>query len=170
MSRYSSIAAVGQQNDMACWAACLKWWYKAELAINASQNALWERYKGLEGPAGGMTDSGIQHIIGENGMKSLPFLKVSDFNADRVADLLKAGPIYIAYTRTGEKKKHVNVIYKLVGSGPWASVMVMEPQFSEKADGTFKGMHESRSLSDYNIQGTIYAGVNRKRWDAWVNS
>ena len=170
MSKYSHITAVGQQNDMACWAACLKWWYKAELSINASQDKLWERYKSRRDSLGGMTDEGIQHIINENGMKCLPFIKVSDFTADRVADLLNSGPIYVAYSRTGEQKKHVNVIYKLIGEGPWASVMAMEPQYSEKGDGSFRGKHEKRALSDYNMQGIIYAGVNREKWNAWLAS
>ena len=58
MSKYSAIPPVGQINDMACWAACLKWWYKAEMSINASQTALWDLYKGLELPQGDPQDRG----------------------------------------------------------------------------------------------------------------
>ncbi len=171
MSKYSSTPAVGQINDMACWAACLKWWYKAEMSINASQTALWDLYKGLELPAGGMSDEGIQHIISQNAMKSLPFIKATDFTASRVAELLNSGAIYTAYSRTGSQKKHVNVIYKIVDADTaWASVWVMEPQFSSKSDGTWRGKREQRSLSDYNMQGSVYAGVRRTRWEAWLAS
>ena len=171
MSKYSNTAAVGQINDMACWAACLKWWYKAEMSINASQTALWDLYKHLELPQGGMSDTGIQHIISQNAMKSLPFLQATDFTAARVAELLNSGAIYTAYSRTGDQKKHVNVIYKIVDAdSAWASVWVMEPQFSSKGDGTWRGKREKRSLSDYNMQGSVYAGVRRTRWEAWLAS
>lgn len=170
MSKYSSTPAVGQINDMACWAACLKWWYKAEMSINASQTALWDLYKGLELPQGGMSDTGIQHIISQNAMKSLPFIKATDFTPYWVSELLKSGAIYTAYSRTGDQKKHVNVIYKLVGDDEWASVWVMEPQFSSKGDGTWRGKREKRSLSDYNMQGSVYAGVSRSRWEKYLAS
>lgn len=170
MSKYSNTAAVGQINKMACWAACLKWWYKAEMSISSGQTALWNMYKHLELPQGGMSDSGIQHIISQNAMKSLPFLKAADFTATRVADLLNSGAIFTAYSRTGDQDKHVNVIYKLVGEGPWASVWVMEPQFSEKGDGSWTGKRELRTLSDYNMQGSVYAGVRRTRWEEWLAS
>lgn len=169
-SKHRYIKAVGQQNDMACWAACLKWWYRAAMSINPSQDKLWERYKGLREPLGGMSDSGMEHIIGENAMKCLVYRNVSEFDAYRVKNLLALGPIYIAYTGTGKQLKHVNVIYELIGDGPWAEVRVMEPQAVENGDGTWTGEHQLKSLSDYNMQGTIYAGVSKKNYQKWLDS
>ncbi|HLA95232.1 MAG TPA: papain-like cysteine protease family protein [Pyrinomonadaceae bacterium] len=166
MSRYTYISAVGQQNNMACWAACLKWWYKADLSIHPSQNALWNRYKGMRDQLGGMTDSGIATIITENAMKCFTYTNPADFNTTRVASLLETGPIYVAFTEPGpDQKKHVNVIYELIGNGPWAEVKVMEPQAIENGDGTWTGKHQRRSLSDYNTCGTTYVGVNKHRRD-----
>lgn len=149
---------------MACWAASLKWWYKADLSITPSQNALWKRYKNLRDNKGGMTESGIEYIMGENAMKSFVYHNPADFNATRVASLLETGPIYVAFTEPGpDQKKHVNVIYELIGDGPWAEVMAMEPQAIDNGDGTWSGRHQRRSLSDYNSVGKTFAGVNKRR-------
>ena len=169
-TNYRYISAVGQINDMACWAACLKWWYKAEMSINASQTKLWERYKHLREPLGGMSDSGIEHIINENAMKCLVFQNASDFTHWRANTFLDLGPMYVAYSTTGSLKRHVNVLYDISGDGPWAEVRAMEPQAVEKGDGTWKGEHQKRSLSDYNMQGTIFAGIKRSKWEAYLAS
>lgn len=172
MSRYRSISPVGQQNDMACWAASLKWWYKAAKSIDPSQDKLWERYKHLRDSQGGMTESGIEHIINENGMKCLTYRNLANLDWYRIRDLVKSfGPIYVAFTEPGpDQKKHVNVIYDVIGDGPWAEVGVMEPQAIDNDDGTFTGEHQQRSLSDYNSVGATFVGVNRAKWSKWMNS
>lgn len=166
-NKYRYVDAVGQINSMACWAASLKWWYKAMLSINASQTALWNRYQSMQSPQGGMTDAAIKHIIGENAMTCVEFTNASTFTVDNVKGLLECGPLYVAYTESGTQKKHVNVIYGVSGSGPWADVLAMEPQATAKNDGSFRGKHEKKSLSDFNILGTVYCGVHRANYNTW---
>lgn len=169
MSKYRNISAVGQINNMACWAACLKWWYRSSMSINASQTTLYNMYKNLATQENGMTDSGMKHVIRQNGMELLEYGAASEFTWDRVKKLLNYGPIYTAYTETqaekdGSIKRHVNVIYEINGDGPWADVRVMEPQASEAGGGAFKGKHLTRSLSNYNIVGSVWAGVHREKY------
>lgn len=173
MAKYRSISAVGQINNMACWAASLKWWYKSAMAINASQTKLYDRYKHLATQQNGMTDAGIKHLIGENGMELLAYSNAAEFTWERVKGLLEYGPIYTAYTETqaeknGSFKRHVAVIYEINGDGPWADVRVMEPQFSEAGGGKFNGKHIIRSLSNYNMNGSVWAGVHRGKY--WENN
>jgi hypothetical protein len=161
-SKYRYISAVGQINDMACWAASLKWWYKAVLSITPSQTKLWDRYKGMRDSFGGMPDHSMQHIINENAMTTIPYSNATWFTAAEVENLLYFGPIFTAYTESGTWKKHVNVIYELIGSGEYAEVMAMEPQAASGSGGAWIGKHQRKTLSDFNMLGSVYAGVNRK--------
>ena len=160
-SKYRYMSAVGQINDMACWAASLKWWYKAVMSITPSQTKLWDRYKGMRDAYGGMPDAAIQHIIGENAMVTVPYTSATSFTAAEVQTLLYFGPIFTAYTESGTHKKHVNVIYELIGSGEWAEVRAMEPQAEKGSGSAWIGKHQRKSLSDFNMLGTVYAGVSR---------
>jgi len=169
MSKYRNFSAVGQINDMACWAASLKWWYKTTMSINASQTTLYNLYKNLATDNGGMTDEGMRHIIRQNGMELCGFYSATNFTWESVKALLKCGPIYTAYTESqaelnGTLKKHVNVIYEISGDGPWADVRVMEPQAGDAGGGTFNGVHVTKSLNSMNIQGSIWAGVHREKY------
>lgn len=161
-NKYRQISAVGQINDMACWAASMTWWYKAMLSYTPSQTKLWERYKHLRDSLGGMTVAGIEHIIRENGMVFFSYSNATRFTPAEVSRLLAFGPIYTAYTETGRQvKRHVNVIYGITSSDPWAEVLVMEPQ-AKKGDGnSWKGAHQRRSLSDFNLSESVYVGVDR---------
>lgn len=160
-TKYSQFSAVGQINDMACWAASLKWWYKAVKSISASQTKLWDRYKGMRDSHGGIPDAAMQHIINENGMVMIPFSDARNFTAAELGDLLWFGPVYVAYTESGTHKRHVNVIYELLGSDAWAEVRVMEPQATKKSGSGWIGKHQKKSLSDFNMIGSVYAGVER---------
>ena len=159
---YKQISPVGQINDMACWAACLKWWYKAAMSITPSQTKLWDRYKHMRDELGGMTVAGIEHIVRDNAMVFGSFLNATAFTPEEVSRLLEYGPIYTAYTGTGKhNKRHVNVIYGITSTDPWAEVLVMEPQ-AKKGDGkAWKGAHKRRSLSDFNLSESVYVGVKR---------
>ena len=158
---YNHIPAVGQINNMACWAASLKWWYKAVLSINASQTALWDRYQGLQTTLGGMTSGGIRHIISENAMYLVDYSNASAFTIEEAKRLLGCGPIYIAYTESGTQKRHVNVIYKATGNSDYAEVHVMEPQAKNKGNGKWGGKLMTKPLNDFNLIGTIHCGVLR---------
>ncbi|MBL8181821.1 MAG: hypothetical protein JNL64_09465 [Blastocatellia bacterium] len=167
MSKYRNIPAVRQINDMACWAASLKWWYKAAYSINASQTKLWDRYKHRATQQGGMPDADMKFIIRENGMFLHEFPTASSFTFDKVRDLLMCGPIYIAFTELGTNKRHVNVIYEVSGDSSWADVRAMEPQYRPHTGADWKGKHISRGLADYNTVGSIWAGVHRDNYYDW---
>ncbi len=160
-TNYNHIAAVGQMNDMACWAASLKWWYKAVLSINASQTKLWDRYKGLRDSLGGMTPTGIRRIISENAMFLVEYQNASGFTIDEAKRLLGCGPIYIAFTESGTQKRHVNVIYKATGDSTYGEVHAMEPQAKDKGNGKWGGKLMKKPINDFNILGTIHCGVLR---------
>ncbi|HMT09847.1 MAG TPA: papain-like cysteine protease family protein [Pyrinomonadaceae bacterium] len=168
MAGYRSIPAVRQINDMACWAASLKWWYKAAMSINASQTKLWDRYKARATQQGGLPDGDMKHLIRENGMKLLEFQTASTFTYSKILNLLLCGPIYIAFTELGTNKRHVNVIYGITGSDAWADVSAMEPQWRPHTGADWKGKHISRGLADYNTVGSIWAGVHREAYDTWM--
>jgi len=169
MGKYRNIPAVKQINDMACWAASLKWWYKAAMSINASQTALWNRYKSRATQQGGMPDADMKSIIRENGMHLHEFQTASSFTYDKVRDLLMCGPILIAFTEFGSSKRHVNVIYEVSGDSTWADVRAMEPQFRAVSNGPWTGKHISRGLTDYNSLGSVWAGVHRGNYTDWVD-
>lgn len=161
MIKYRNIPAVKQMNDMACWAASLKWWYKAAMSINASQTALWNRYSSRATQQGGMPDADMKFIIRENGMQLVEFASASAFTYEKVSNLLMCGPIFIAFTEFGSSKRHVNVIYEVSGDSSWADVRAMEPQFRAVSNGPWTGKHISRGLADYNSVGSVWAGVHR---------
>lgn len=159
-SKYRHIGAVGQINDMACWAASLKWWYKAVMSINASQKKLWDHYKQLREPLGGMPDTAMKHIIRENAMMLIEFNNATTLASSDIRWLLGYSPIYIAYTESGTQKRHVNVIYEISGDeSSYCEVRAMEPQASDNGDGTWKGAHLRKPINDFNLIGSIWAGV-----------
>lgn len=167
MAKYRNIPAVTQINDMACWAASLKWWYKAAMSINASQTKLWYRYKARATQQGGLPDADMKFLINENGMKLHEFANAQNFTFDKVRDLLMCGPIFIAFTELGTNKRHVNVIYEVSGDSSWADVRAMEPQWRSHSGADWKGKHISRGLADYNSIGSIWAGIHRGNFQEW---
>ena len=167
-TNYTQISPVGQINSMACWAACLKWWYKAAMSITPSQTKLWDRYKHLRDSLGGMTVTGLEHIVRENAMTFISFPNASSFTPEKVQALLASGPIYTGYTENNkEAKRHVNVIYGITSSEPWAEVLVMEPQAKASGEGWWYGKHQRKSLSDFNMSESVYVGVHRENFRAW---
>ncbi len=160
-SKYRSIHSVGQINNMACWAASLKWWYIAVMSINASQTKLWDHYKHLREPLGGMPDSGIKHIVRENAMTLVEYPDATKFELSDAEWLLGYSPIYIAYTESYSNKRHVNVIYGASGVDDYAGVRVMEPQATAKGNGAWNGAHQQKPLNEFNAKGSIWAGVLR---------
>ncbi|MBK7709331.1 MAG: hypothetical protein IPN69_22230 [Acidobacteria bacterium] len=161
-SKYRQVQAVGQINDMACWAASLKWWYKAAMSINASQAKLWDHYKHLREPLGGMTDSGMKHIIRENAMTLIEYPDATNFQVGDAQWLVGYGPVFIAYTTSFSNKRHVNVIYEVSGDEDYAEVRAMEPQAVSKGGGLWSGAHQKKPINEFNMSGSIWAGVLRK--------
>ncbi|MEZ5428511.1 MAG: papain-like cysteine protease family protein [Pyrinomonadaceae bacterium] len=159
-SKYYAIPAEGQLDDMACWAACLKWWLKAVRSVNKTQRTIIDKYNYLTDDYGAMNESGIEWLIVDNDMYIEVFDRARDFTADVVRQRLSYGPLYVAYTETSSRKKHVNVIYGIQGSGNHAKVKVMEPQSQTNPDWTFTGAHKLKNLSDFNRLGSVYFGYN----------
>jgi Papain-like cysteine protease AvrRpt2 len=155
---YLHIPAIGQLDSMACWAACLKWYYKATRSITKSQKNLIGKYNYLTDEYGGMQPAEIEQIIVDNNMYIEVLDNARDFNASVVAQRLTYSPLYVAYTETSTQKKHVNVIYKLIGTGSNARVSVMEPQAVENSDLTWRGAHQVKFLSDFNQFGSVHFG------------
>ncbi len=160
-SKYRNISSVGQINDMACWAASLKWWYKAAMSITPSQTKLWDRYKHLREPLGGMTDSGIKHIIRENAMMLVEYPDAKNFSVADAQWLVGYGPVFIAYTIGYNNKRHVNVIYEATGNSDYAEVRAMEPQAESIGGGAWRGAHMKKPINEFNAAGSIWAGVLR---------
>ena len=153
---YLHIPAIGQLDAMACWAACLKWWFKAAKSITKSQKKLIAKYNYLTDEYGGMQPSEIEQIIIDNNMYIEVHDNARDFTAAVVKDRLRFGPLYVAFTETSTQKKHVNVIHGITEDG--ARVTVMEPQVSENADLTWRGEHQVKFLSEFNVHGSVHFG------------
>lgn len=155
---YRHVEAIGQLDAMSCWAACLKWWYKAAKCIVKSQRKLIDKYNYLTDEWGAMQQPELEQIIVDNNMYIEVFESASSFTADVVRDRLRFGPLYIAFTETSTQKRHVNVIHGVKDSGANPRVVVMEPQVSENADLTWRGEHQLKFLSEFNVTGTIVFG------------
>lgn len=158
-ANYNHISPVGQLDAMACWAACLKFWYKAAMSVSKSQKKIIAKYAHLADEYDGMSNDMIVQIITDSPMYIESYKPASIFTAATVADGLRFGPVYIAYTETSSMTRHVNVIHGLIGTGPNARVNVMEPQVTEKADLTWTGAHQVKFLSEFNQHGEIFLGV-----------
>lgn len=156
---YLHIKAVGQLDNMACWAACLKWWYKAAKSITKSQKKLIAEYNYLTDEYGAMGDQAMEQLISLNKMKKEVFRPASNFTPDALWKHLKKGPVFVAFTETKFQTKHVNVVYDI--SGPYSAVIlsVMEPQARENADLSYQGEHTVKSMSEFNRHGTVIIGA-----------
>lgn len=156
---YLHVPAIGQLDPYACWAACLKWWYKATKTITKSQRKLIDKYNHLSDEFGAMGTDAIEFIIVDNGMYPFTPSRASDLTVSELQKMLGWGPVYIAYTETSSRKKHVNVIYELLGSESLPMVRVMEPQAVQNADWSYKGLHQIKRLSEFNRLDTVYCGT-----------
>jgi hypothetical protein len=155
---YLHIPAIGQLDAMACWAACLKWYYKAARSITKSQRKLIDKYNYLTDEWGAMQPSEIEQIIVDCNMYIEVHDKASDFTAEVVAQRLSYSPLYVAYTESSSQTRHVNVIYGIMGAGANARVKVMEPQARENPDLTWTGEHQVKFLSEFNRFGSVHFG------------
>jgi hypothetical protein len=107
---------------------------------------------------GAMSPDSIEFIIVDNGMYPYTPSRASELTVDELKKMLKFSPVFIAYTETSSRKKHVNVIYDVVESGGNPQVKVMEPQATQNADLTYNGAHQLKLLSDFNTVDTVYCG------------
>jgi hypothetical protein len=159
-ANYNHLTPIGQLDAMACWAACLKFWYRAARGISKSQRRIIDKYNYLTDDWGAMQIPEIELLIVDCDMYIEVCSKPSDFNAELVRQRLSYGPLYVAYTETSTHKKHVNVIHGISGSGSAARVNVMEPQVTENPDLTWKGAHQIKSLSEFNTHGSVHFGYD----------
>lgn len=169
MANYLNIPAVGQIDPTLCWAASMKWWLKAVWKVSIKQSKLRDRHYMIWDDDGTMSDTAIQSLINDAryGMKLHTYSTASSLTIADLQTHLSKSPVYIAYTETSSMKKHVNVLYEVVGSGATARVAAMEPQSSAIPDdtgndsGVYIGKHETKFLSDFNSFGSIYLGVKK---------
>lgn len=158
-TNYLHIPAVGQLDEYACWAACLKWWYKAVKNLKKSQKNLIAKYNYLTDDYGAMSDDAVQYVIVDNDMYPHMLDSATRFTSAELAGILRWGPVFVAYTESSTQKKHCNVIYELLdGNSGAPRVRVMEPQHIQKADLTYKGQHQLKPLADFNRFGSVYCG------------
>lgn len=113
-----------------------------------------------------MPDSAIKHIISENAMTFVGYTNATNFGFEDLKWLLSYGPVYIAYTESGTQKRHVNVIYEASGDSDYAEVRAMEPQAVSKGGGAWYGKHLKKPINDFNLLGSIWAGVSRKAFNS----
>lgn len=156
---YLYISAIGQLDNMACWAACLKWWYKAAKSITKSQRKIIDKYNYLTDEYGAMDESGIERLIELNKMKKRVFEQATKFTGNALWEYLKNGPVYVAFTETRYDSRHVNVIYDIFGTVANPQVWVMEPQARENPDLTYEGEHTIKPLSEFNRRGKVIIGA-----------
>lgn len=159
-ARYLAIPAEGQLDNTSCWAACMKWWLKAVRSVDQTQSSIIDKYNHLTDDYFAMSDDAIQWVIIDNDMYIETYDRARDLTAEIIRQNLSYGPVYIAYTETSSRKKHVNVIYDVIGTGRNPRVKVMEPQVNANADWTFTGAHQIKHLSDFNRIGSVFMGYN----------
>ncbi len=156
---YKHIPAVKQQDEYACWAACMKWWQKAVKSVNKSQQSFLDNYVNLTTDEGGMSIDGMRTFIRQEGL-NVDEQTSMDFTIAELKDHLAHSPLFIAFVESSGKL-HVNVIYELVmeisgNSERYSQVRVMEPQaFVGKG---WKGKHEIKTFGHYTWWGSCMIG------------
>lgn len=154
---YLHIPAVGQLDDKACWAACLKWWYRATKSVTKSQRKLIDKYNYLTDEWGAMGYASMERLIERNHMTKEVFHNASQFTPDALWKHLKKGPVFVAFTETQYAMKHVNVVYDMAGISS-VSLYVMEPQAFEKPDLSYAGEHTIKNINQFNQMGSVIVG------------
>jgi len=149
---YNHVQPVGQYDDYSCWAASLKFWYKAAHGVKKSQQGLIDKYNHKADDDGAMGELGLIHIMTTSRMYPSIADPAQQFTADEVRKLLRDwGPIFVAYKSSASRFKHVVVIHGIEATDIMPRVNVMDP--GAKYDhGTQKyvGQHLSKSLTEYN--------------------
>lgn len=155
---YAHIPAVGQLDNMACWAACLKWWFKATKSVKKSQKKLIAKYNYLTDEYGAMSNDTMKRLLELNHIKKEVYDPARRFTSEALWQHLKKGPVFVAFTETKFQSKHVNVIFDIAGTAANPTLSVMEPQAKENPDLTYEGKHMIKSLSEFNQMGTVIIG------------
>lgn len=155
-SRYKNYTAEGQDDNNACWAACLVWWLRVTNKMHSEQ---WEimssdEYSDLWNVTGGdgtISEAGILQIVSDSrwGMVHQKLALGSHLDYATLKAHLNFGPVYIGYGDIVSGANHVNIIYDVFGHEKFPQVSVMEPAFAKKSGGGFKGKHVERSLAYY---------------------
>lgn len=159
---YKLFPAEGQIDPSACWAACLRWWMYATQSILKNQQDILATYDSNDD--GTIDKKVMMQIINDPqwGMTQEKPLAAGGFTASKLQKLLSYGPVYVGYTETSTKKKHVNIIYDMETINGKTRVAVMEPQARENAIGEYDGEHQIKNLRDFSIFGTVYCGSLRR--------
>ena len=157
-NNYYLVPAEGQLDNMACWAACLKWWFRAAKSVKKSQRKLIDKYNFLTDEWGAMTNNAMEQLIALNGMRKQVYYDARYFTVGELNRHLVKGPVYVAFTERSSSGRHVNVIHGVGTSLHDPQVAVMEPQDDELPDLTYRGSHLIKPLSEFNSIGTVIVG------------
>lgn len=158
---YKLFPAEGQLDPSACWAACLRWWMYATQSVLRDQQEILALYDCNDD--GTIDKKVILQIINDPQwrMKQEKPIAAGSFTASKLKKMLAKGPVYVGYTETATKKKHVNIIYDMETVNGKTNVAVMEPQARETPDGGYEGEHKIKSLREFSVFGTVYCGSFR---------
>ena len=159
IGRYRNIAAVGQQDNTACWAASLEWWARATGREETEQWILMEDYDYLwsNRPDGTISRAGMITLVSDARwrMSHQVLPTVNDLNPIVLFAFLRSGPVFTGFFDRQVNGNHVNVIYGMGNGDNDPTVFAMEPGASRRNDGSYRGRHVHRRLSYYKRQGEI---------------
>ncbi len=159
IGRYRQVAAVGQQDNTACWAACLEWWARAVGREETEQWILMEDYDFLwdNGGDGTISRAGLLTIVRDSRwrMEHQVLPTVQDLNPVVLFAFLRTGPVFTGFFDQQVSGNHVNVIYGMGNGETNPRVFAMEPGHTRRSDGSYRGRHVHRDLSYYKRQGDI---------------
>ena len=159
IGRYRQIAAVGQQDNTACWAASLEWWARATGREETEQWILMEDYDYLwsNRADGTISRAGMITLVSDARWRMdhqvLP--TVNDLNPIVLFAFLRTGPVFTGFFDRQVNGNHVNVIYGMEKGDDDPTVFAMEPGSSRQNDGSYTGAHVHRRLSYYKRQGEV---------------
>ena len=167
---FRNISAEGQDDGKLCWAACMAWWTRATDRLNRDQSWFQEEFSQFWQPPrdGTIDDQGMMTIISDRRWRMYwePVTQVN-LTPALMRRYLNYGAVYLGFYDSNISSPHVNVIYKMIGSGNNPQLEVMEPRHTmNSSDGSFQGAHLTRTLSYYKSPGcTIYIAC-AKPWSA----
>ncbi|MCO6512045.1 MAG: hypothetical protein J5I65_14770 [Aridibacter famidurans] len=166
VGRYRHIAAVGQQDDTCCWAACLEWWARATGREETEQWILMEDYDQLwmNSSDGTITREGMISLVSDSrwDMAHQVLPDRSHMTRAVLFAFLRSGPVYTGFYDRNVTGNHVNVIYGMDDAETNPQIFAMEPAASQNEDGSFRGRHVHRSLNYYRTQGEIILASPRQ--------
>jgi len=162
-ANFSHLSPVRQFDDYSCWAASLKFWYKAAHNKYKSQTGLLDKFNHLSDDDGSMGELGLIHIMGACNMYPSLADPASQFSGEEVRNILaNYGPILVAYKSSSSRFKHVVVLHGIDEAGAMPYVHVMDPgAHFDQGTQKYVGRHVYKKLSEYNWFDKVIYGRKR---------